>query len=40
MDITDEEAVEEAIKETVSDFNQVDLLVTNAGISLHKPSTR
>jgi len=37
VDITDEEAVEEAIKKTVSDFKHVDLLVNNAGISLHKP---
>ena len=37
VDITDEKSVEEAIAETMSDFKEVNVLVNNAGISLHKP---
>lgn len=36
VDITDEKSVEKAITKTVSDFKEVNVLVNNAGISLHK----
>jgi len=37
VDITDEKSVEENIGKTLADFKEVDVLVNNAGISLHKP---
>lgn len=37
VDITDEKSVEETVKKTMSDFKGVNVLVNNAGISLHKP---
>lgn len=37
VDITDEKSVEETIAKTLSDFKEVNVLVNNAGISLHKP---
>lgn len=37
VDITDEKSVEENIGKTLADFKEVNVLVNNAGISLHKP---
>ena len=37
VDITHEKSVEENIGKTLADFKEVNVLVNNAGISLHKP---
>lgn len=38
VDVTDEPAVEAALKQAISSFGQIDVLFNNAGICLHKGS--